>query len=187
MGVFTVYDALTGNPGVISNDGLPEELFKKKYGWHNNGARVVLKDGSITEEGYYDSYGRVIVNERAYGVINTWDQFDYTDDEHDGFMLLESVYQLLISHPKYSELPDDFNLYSNLKTFINHIWLKPLDKITDSQTVVVISKDLIENYRGTEVVCDTVNSWPFTDPESTRFGRKNKKRMLEIIEYFLDR
>ena len=102
-------------------------------------------------------------------------------------MLLESVYQLLISHPKYSELPDDFNLYSNLKTFINHIWLKPLDKITDSQTVVVISKNLIENYRGTAVVCDTVNSWPISDPESTRFCRKNNKRILEIIEYFLNK
>lgn len=187
MGVFTVYDALTGNPGVIANDGVPDELFEKKYKWHNNGARVVLKDGTITEEGYYDSYGRVIVNERAYGVINTWDQFNYTDDEYDGFMLLEPVYQLLISHPKYNELPDNFNLYLDLKTFYNHIWLRPLSGLLHSQTVTVISKDNLHKYRGLPVVCDTIKSWPFTDPDSTRFGRKNKKRMLDIIDYFLDR
>jgi len=100
-------------------------------------------------------------------------------------MILETVYQLLISNPKYSELPDDFNLYSNLKTFYNHMWLKPLKNHLHSQTVIVTSKEKYHAYDN--AICDGIKSWPFTDPESYRFGRKNRKRIIDIIDYFLNR
>ena len=185
MGIFTIFDALTGNPGEISSVGIVDNTFKKKYDWHNKGVRAILKDGTITDKGHYDSYGKVVVGDNNYKVINTWDHFDYTEEEHDGFMLLESIYQLLISNPKYSELAEDYNLYNNLKTFYNHIWLKPVDKFIHNQVVLVTSKAENENYSNS--VCDTVNSWPFTDPDNRQFGRKNRKRILEIIDYFLSR
>jgi len=54
MGIFTIFDALTGNPGEISSVGIVDNTFKKKYDWHNKGVRAILKDGTINDKGYYD-------------------------------------------------------------------------------------------------------------------------------------
>ena len=182
MVVFTIYDALTGNPAKIFNCGLTNHEFNQKYAWHNNGARVIFKTGRISEKGYYDSNGKVIDDGLGFKVIDVWNQDNILYDEHDGFMLLESVYQLMISHPRFCNLPDNYNLYDNLKEFKNHIWLIPVSNHLHGQTINV-SLDKKDDYSNT--ICNDNYSWAYIDPNCNVYSKKNKIRINCIINYFL--
>jgi len=61
MGAFTIFDILTDNPGIIKI-----EHNKNLYEWHNK-VRVILKDGSVSDIGYYNGEGSVYIGkEKKY-------------------------------------------------------------------------------------------------------------------------
>jgi len=99
MGIFTIYDILTGNPGAIHN--LTGEN-KKIYGW-NEKVRVVLKDGSVSKIGHYEYNGDVVYKDTKKSVFDLFTKehritviddviYDYYDA--DGFLLNNKVYNL---------------------------------------------------------------------------------------------
>ena len=72
MGAYTVYDALIDNPGIIYyiNNINNIKVNKKLYDWHNK-VRVVLKSGEITDIGYYNGEGYVVINKSFFLIKNT--------------------------------------------------------------------------------------------------------------------
>ena len=190
MGAYTVYDALIDNPGIIYyiNNINNIKVNKKLFDWHNK-VRVVLKSGEITDIGYYNGEGYVVINKsfffnKKYKVIDNKKNNDDCDD-CDGFILIDKIYKLLKSNKKFNKCIKNKNLYTLLKDFnsINKKNTGPPKEFKNlsSQYVYYDDKFLDEDCILKKDI------WSFTNPEiKSKDGIKNKKRIQKIIDLFIN-
>jgi len=92
MGCFTIYCPISGLPLNFSYDKGNENDVKYD---HLNNANVVLPDGTITEIGYHDSYGRIETDDEIFSCNEEYTEYRY------GIAISNSVYKLLLLHPKF--------------------------------------------------------------------------------------
>ena len=187
MGISTVYDILTDNPGFINYHNN-----KNLYEW-NNKVRVILKDGSVSDIGYYNGEGSVYIGEKKkyffdfyfngkeYWVADS-DTINF-NNEYDGFLMNNYVYSLLLKNKNYKKCTKNKNLYELL---LSHIPKKKKSLSTNLlgiQQIYVPDNDN-NNYDSKLII---KNIWTLTNPKlSTKDGIKNKKRIETIIENFLN-
>ena len=187
MGVVTIYDILTDNPGIMK-----VEHNKNLYEWHNK-VRVILKDGSISDIGHYNGEGSVYIGKekkylfdffskgKEYWVVDS-DTINF-NNEYDGFLMNNYVYSLLLKNKNYKKCTKDKSLYELL---LSHI---PKKKKSLSTNLLGIQQIYIpdndnNNYDSKLII---KNIWTLTNPKlSTKDGIKNKKRIETIIENFLN-
>ena len=200
MGCFTIYCPISGLPLEFSYDKGNEN--DVKYG-HLNKANVVLPDGTITKIGYHDGYGRIEVKNVTYqcngeGYIDEAD--DYEDDEDDddkkfryGIAISNSVYKLLLLHPKFI---DFINKKKNLYEYINNHPsciedTSPIKKYYGAQCACLKNikpKDIpyyIDPFLEEKIEETFLGSTPIRGTRKIN-GNKNKIHLTELIENFLD-
>ncbi len=128
MGSFTVYDALIDNPCTIKYIG-GKSLNLKELQWLMS-VRVVLKNGKISDVGYYNGDGSVIVKKKSLLSYFCYNKYDVTDIKKqsfydaDGFIILNKTYEMLNSHKDYKEVIKNKNLFTLLKEFANSKYKK---------------------------------------------------------------
>jgi hypothetical protein len=173
MGIFTVYCAVTGVPLEVVCD-LPEED-KKKYQWCR--PVVVLEDGSVTEPGYYDSYGRVIVNNKTYKVIG----YDMEEEiEHDGIAISQKTYEIM--KPTIEQcFGENDNLYQKILKNRHKDKIGMIEKYVGSQQIIITTEDKKNNYHGC-VVDGTKESLEFQNPDTCQ---ENFCRMDDLCSFIL--
>ena len=187
MGVSTVYDILTDNPGSINYYNN-----KNLYEWHNK-VRVILKDGSVSDIGHYNGEGSVYIGKekkkylfdfflkrKEYWVVDS-DTINF-NNEYDGFLMNNYVYSLLLKNKNYKKCTKDKSLYELL---LSHI---PKKKKSLSTNLLGIQQIYIpeNDNNNSDSKLITKNIWTLTNPKlSTNDGKKNKKRIETIIENFL--
>ncbi len=168
MGVWTVFDVLIDNPGYVMIEGdYDDENANTKYGWQSD-VRVVTKSGEVTEIGYYDSYGRVVLNNKEYEISEN-------SDEQEGVMISDVTWNYIKNHKSYK----DMNLYHMLTSYRN-INTGPPFKYVGQQDVIITSDR--DNYYGAVCVED---EWAFIDP-SLPEGARNKERIESIVNNFME-
>ena len=110
MGCFTIYCPISGLPLEFYYEDNNEN--KRKYE-HLNEAVVVLPDGSITEIGRHDSYGRIYTTNTTYSCND-----DESDDYQTGIAISNSLYKLMLLNPKFEDFMNKTkNLYYYLKNY----------------------------------------------------------------------
>ena len=186
MGVVTIYDILTDNPGIMK-----VEHNKNLYEWHNK-VRVILKDGSVSDIGHYNGEGSVYIGKekkylfdffskgKEYWVVDS-DTINF-NNEYDGFLMNNYVYSLLLKNKNYKKCTKDKSLYELL---LSHI---PKKKKSLSTNLLGIQQIYIpeNDNNNSDSKLITKNIWTLTNPKlSTNDGKKNKKRIETIIENFL--
>lgn len=178
MGIFTLYDSIVGNPSGVACVGVDP----KNYKWMDD-VRAVLKDGTVTDVGFYDYYGRVVVNGKEYPVIDiSEDTVD--DEEHSGFIIIDKVYQILKDNVEYQAFIEKTNLYQAIK---NHGWKSGvglLERYICEQQVIVTTpenkdKDKYSGY----MVTGSPESYMFIDPD---VSSDNYERIDELISLLID-
>lgn len=209
MGCFTIYCPISGLPLEFSyDDGNKNDV---KYG-HLYKVNVVLPDGTITKIGRHDGYGRIETKNGTYncngeGYIDEADDYDDDEDDEDdddddkkfryGIAISNSVYKLLLLHPKFI---DFINKKKNLYDYINNKKKKLYDYIKNNTP--------FKKYYGAQCAC-LKNIKPkdipyYVDPfleekiEEPLLGRtlirgtrkingnKNKIHLTELIDKYLD-
>lgn len=155
MGIFTVYCSVTGIPLDVVCD-LPEEE-AKFYQWCR--PVVVLKDGSVTEPGYYDSYGRVIVDDKTYKVIG----YDMEEEiEHDGIAITQKTYEIMKPMIEV-EFSEKDNLYQKIlkNRYTNRIGM--ISDYIECQQIIITTEDKKDKYLK-PVIHGSRDSLDFRDP-----------------------
>ena len=175
MGCFSLYDSIVGNPsGVTCVDVNPEN-----YKWMNE-VRAVLRDGTVTDVGFYDNYGRVVVDGKEYPVIDSSLSADH--EEHSGFILNDKVYQILKENVEYKAFTKKTNLYEAIK---NHGWksgIGLLEKYIGHQDVVVTTPENKDKYFGS-MITGSPESYMFLNPD---VSPDNYDRIDELISLLID-
>jgi hypothetical protein len=175
MGIFTVYDILTGNPGYIR----AEHINKKLYSWQNK-VRAVLENGSVSKIGEYNLEGTILCKgtkksafnlfpkKEEYQVIDgnmidykTFDGYLFEDWKNDGFLINNKVYNMLKKHKNYKKCIKDKNLYELLLSFI------PKKKKSLSTHLVGMQEVYIpdDNNQWEDAQLIRKNLWTLTDPD----------------------
>lgn len=176
MGIFTLYDSIVGNPTGVACIGVDP----KNYKWMDD-VRAVLKDGTVTDVGFYDYYGRVVVNGKEYPVIDiSEDTVD--DEEHSGFIIIDKVYQILKDNVEYQAFIEKTNLYQAIK---NHGWKSGvglLERYIGEQQVIVTTP-LKKGKYSRAMVTDSPESYMFIDPD---VSSDNYERIDELISLLID-
>jgi hypothetical protein len=210
MGFITIYCPISGLPLEFSynNDGTDGNKNDVKYR-HLNKVNVVLPNGIITKIGYHDGYGRI---ETKYGkYLCNGEEFDDGDEDKDdendedddrddrdkkckyGIAISNSVYKLLLLHPKF----DDFinnkkNLYDYINTRRSYIEKSnPVMKYFGDQSPClekISPKDIpyyVDPFLEEKIEESLLGS---TQVRGTRKinGKKNKLHLEKIINKFLD-
>jgi len=160
MGCFTLYDCVVGNPCGITCLNLSREKMKY-YDWMNV-VRVILKDGSVTDIGFYDDYGRVFVDGKEYKVADITS--DLTEIEHDGIIIIDKVYEILSSFKEFPTFISENNLYDKI---ISKGWqpnLGNMKKYIFSQHIMVVPEENKNDYSAC-VVDGSPESIMFYDPD----------------------
>jgi hypothetical protein len=188
MGCFTIYCPISGLPLNFSYDKGNENDVKYD---HLNNANVVLPDGTITEIGYHDSYGRIETDDEIFSCNEEYTEYRY------GIAISNSVYKLLLLHPKFI---DFINKKKNLYDYINNKKKNLNDYIKNNTP--------FKEYYGAQCAC-LENIKPkdipyYVDPfleekiEEPLLGRtlirgtrkingnKNKIHLTELIDKYLD-
>ena len=108
MGVYTVYDILTDNPGFVN--GIDHN--RKLYEW-NNMVRVIFKDGTVSNIGYYNSdYGSVDIKKekKLFNFFQKNNEYIVVDsitinfiNDYDGFLIHDYVYIIFIQNKNYKK------------------------------------------------------------------------------------
>ena len=187
MGAFTIFDILTDNPGIIK-----VEHNKNLYEWHNK-VRVILKDGSISDIGYYNGEGSVYIGKEKKYLFDFFSKrkeywvadsdtinFNY---EYDGFLMNNYVYNKLLTNKNYKKCTKDKNLYELLLSYIPKKKKSLSTNLLGIQQIYIPEND--NNNSDSKFIIK--NIWTLTNPNlSTIDGKKNKKRIETIIENFLN-
>lgn len=188
MGIFTIYDILTGNPGAIHN--LTGEN-KKIYGW-NEKVRAVLKDGSVSKIGHYEYNGDVVYKDTKKSVFDLFPKehrIAVIDDEiydydADGFLLNNKVYNLLKKNKKFKKCTKKKNLYQLLDKFIIKNNKKLNTNLSGMQQTYIPENNKDENKDDKFI---KKRLWMLVDPDlDTKDGKRNKERINKIINNFLE-
>lgn len=178
MGVFTLFDCICGNPVEIFNHDINEEEFESSYNWMNS-VRVVLKDGSVIEPGTYDSYGKVMVNDKFYNVSDN--SIGY-EEHHEGLVILDKTYDIMIKNPEYPNFIKNHNLYEVISKRGWKHGIGTMGKYIECQTVCVVSE-----MKKDQVFCPVVDGYPesyeFLNPD---ICPENKERIDEFICLLID-
>ena len=188
MGVYTVYDILTDNPGFVN--GIDNN--RKLYEW-NNMVRVIFKDGTVSNIGYYNSdYGSVDIKKekKLFNFFQKNNEYIVVDsitinfiNDYDGFLIHDYVYNMLIQNKNYKKCIKNKNLYQLLLSYIPKKKKSLSSELLGMQTVYIPEDD--NNYSDSIFIKE--NLWTLTNPKlSTIDGKKNKKRIEAIIEHFLN-
>lgn len=187
MGAFTIFDILTDNPGIIK-----VKHNKNLYEW-NNKVRVILKDGSVSDIGYYNGEGSVYIGKekkhlsdffskrKEYWVADS-DTINY-NYEYDGFLMNNYVYNKLLMNKNYKKCTKDKNLYELLLSYIPKKKKSLSTNLLGMQQIYIPEND--DNNSDSKFIIK--NIWTLTNPNlSTIHGKKNEKRIETIIENFLN-
>ena len=187
MGAFTIFDILTDNPGIIK-----VKHNKNLYEW-NNKVRVILKDGSVSDIGYYNGEGSVYIGKekkhlsdffskgKEYWVVDS-DTINF-NNEYDGFLMNNYVYNKLLINKNYKKCTKDKNLYELLLSYIPKKKKSLSTNLLGMQQIYIPEND--DNNSDSKFIIK--NIWTLTNPNlSTIHGKKNEKRIETIIENFLN-
>jgi len=183
MGCFTIYSPITGLPIEFYYEDNNEN--KRKYE-HLNEAVVVLPDGSITEIGSHDSYGRIITPNATYSCND-----DESDEYQTGIAISNSLYKLMLLNPKFEDFTNKTkNLYYYLKNYSVPIQSKVM-RYNGSQLLSlenILKEDLI--YFVDPFLEEKIEE-PLLGKTLIRGirkinGKKNKIFLNKLIENFLD-
>ena len=176
MGFTTVHCAVTGVPLKVEFVNLSEED-KKKYQWCHQSV-VVLKDGSVTEPGYYDSYGRVIVNNKTYKVIGYG--MSEKEVQHDGIAIAQKTYEIMKPTIKDCFGEND-NLYQKILKNRHKYKIGMIQDCIGSQKIIITTEDEKNNYHYS-VVDGTKESLEFQNPDTCQ---ENFCRMDDLCSFIL--
>ena len=180
MGIFTVCDILTGNPGFIY---LTDED-KKLYNWNNN-VRVVLKDGTVTKIGQYFLDGNVRIQDKQKSLFDLFPKKheyivgdksnlnDFVNYEYDGFLLNDSVYNFIKKHKDYKKCIKNKFLYYILEKFALN---DKTDNFEGIQEMYIPSN----NDNSPDDLYIKKKLWMLVDPKLPE-GVKNKNRIMKIV------
>ena len=184
MGCFTIYCPISGLPLNFSYDKGNENDVKYD---HLNNANVVLPDGTITEIGYHDSYGRIETDDEIFSCNEEYTEYRY------GIAISNSVYKLLLLHPKFIDfINKKKNLYDYINTHISCIEdTSPIKKYYGAQCAC------LENIKPKDIpyYVDPFLEEKIEEPllgrtliRGTRKinGDKNKIHLTELIDKYLD-
>ena len=184
MGVFELYDCLSGNPIKVDIVGINKAEAIKKYYWQNI-VRLIKKDGSVTDIGHYDGYGNVIINDEKFKGFSP----DLCADEieHDGIVIIDRVYEILINDVEFKSFMKGKNLYQELVKWSWKHGLGRMHDYMDSQEFVIISKDFDEEFKrhteGSYCSESSKDIYMFIDP---KVSEDNKERIEEHVSLFTD-
>jgi hypothetical protein len=193
MGCFTIYCPISGLPLEFSFDW-KINCNVVKYD-HLNIANVVLPDGTITEIGSHDGYGRIETDDEIYHCNG--DENDYDDDDKKfryGIAISNSVYKLLLLHPKFIDfINKKKNLYDYINTHRSYIEKSnPVMKYFGDQCAClenISPKDIpyyIDPFLEEKIEEPLLGSTPIRGTIKKINGLKNKKHLEKIINKFLD-
>lgn len=105
-----LWDALTAIPSLP----LISESFDKdkrdELKWLND-VKVLYKNGNVSDTIKYDGYTNIRIGNNDVRLIDPSISFD---EEHDGMIIIDKVYQILIDNPNFNR---QRNLYELLKIF----------------------------------------------------------------------
>ena len=184
MGVFELYDCLTGNPIKVDIVGINKAEVIKKYHWQNI-VRLVKKDGSVTDIGYYDGCGNVMVNGEKFKGFSPYLRTD--EVEHDGIVIIDRVYQILINDVEFESFMRGKNLYQELIKWSWKHGLGRMHNYMDSQEFVIISEHFDEKFKGhlEGSYCSESSKdiYMFIDP---KVSEDNRERIEEHVSLFTD-
>lgn len=184
MGFFLLYDCLTGNPIKVNVIGAKKSEAIKKYFWQNV-VRLVKKDGSVTDIGYYDGCGNIVVNGETFKGFSP--DLCVDEIEHDGIVIIDSVYQILINDVEYNNFIKGKNLYEELVKWSWKHGLGPMDKYMDSQEFTIISKEFDEEFKhhqeGSYCSETSKDIYMFIDP---KVCEENQELIGEYVSLFTD-
>jgi hypothetical protein len=175
MGNFTLYDSIVGNPSGVACIGVDP----KNYKWMDD-VRAVLKDGTVTDVGFYDYYGRVVVNGKEYPVIDSSLSADH--EEHSGFIIIDKVYQILKDNVEYDAFIKKTNLYDAIKDYKWKSGVGLLERYIHHQEVIVTTPLKKEKY-SRAMVTNSPESYMFIDPD---VSSDNYERIDELISLLID-
>jgi hypothetical protein len=194
MGFITIYCPISGLPLDFSYDNDDDDV---KYG-HLNEANVVLPDGTITEIGGPDGYGRIIVGTETKNVTyqcngDEDDCDDYGKKYEFGIAISNCVYKLLLLHPKFI---DFINKKKNLYDYIN-THCSCIEKSNPVMKYFGVQCPCLENIKPKDIpyYVDPFLEEKIEEPllgstqvRGTRKinGLKNKLHLEKIINKFLD-
>lgn len=173
MGIFTVYCSVTGIPLEVYCD-LPEGE-AEKYQWCR--PVVVLKDGSVTEPGHYDGYGRVVVNGKTYKVIG----YDMEEEiEHDGIAITQRTCEIM-----KPMIEADFGQHDNLYyKILKNRYTYRIGTISDyisCQQIVITTEENKDKYSN-PVIHGSKESLEFRDPSTCP---ENFCRMDDLCSFII--
>ena len=173
----TTWCALSMTPGYISTDyGLSEEE-KEKFDWSSD-CVFVDKKGKVTPT-RYGGYSTVSVDGKSSRLLDPSCHFE---DEHDGLLVINDVYQLLLSSDNY-HLIEKKNLYNLLKKFSWRSRHFHLAKFFEVGCVdLVVAKEEDRQWLTNCITEEHEYFWCLSDPKTCE---RNKKRMEMIVEDFI--
>lgn len=184
MGGFTIYCPISGLPLEFSFD---YEINKNdiKYRYLND-VNVVLLDGTITEIGNHDGYGRIETENEIFSCNNEED-----NTYRSGIAISNSVYKLMLINPKFQEFMNKTkNLYKHLKSYFKEIQ-SPVMKYNGSQYLHLedISQKDIPYF--IDPFLEKKIEEPLLGKTLVRGirkidGNKNKLHLIKLIDDFLD-
>jgi hypothetical protein len=172
--------------------------------WHKD-ARVVFKDGTVSDIGYYDLEGNVRIknknpsfwsklfgfaDETKYSVTNYSDNIILQNiNDIDGFMILDKTYKYLKKNTNFKKNMKHNNLFDMLKRFNTSKFKKtgPAEKYLSLQELKINSINY-KSFSNDDTYVLKSDIWAFTDPDSkSKNGIKNKKRIESIVKTFLEK
>ena len=172
-----LWDALTAIPSLP----LISESFDKdkrdELKWLND-VKVLYKNGNVSDTIKYDGYTNIRIGNNDVRLIDPSISFD---DNHDGLLIIDKVYQMIIDNPNFNS---ETNLYSHLK---NYRWRSDFGLLEDfcqdigHSDVVVCPPE--ERYTFTNVVTTTDECYfELINPESSI---ENTELLGMIVEEFV--
>jgi hypothetical protein len=195
--MYLVYDILIDNPGYLINHN-----HDKLFLWHNY-VRVVFKNGTVSDIGYYDLEGNVRIknknpsffstffglsDETKYSVANYSDNILLQNiNDIDGFMILDKTYKYLTKNTHFKKIIK----HNNLFLMLQHFNTSTFKKTGPPQNYLSLQKLKINSINYNSFSLDDTyvfkcDIWAFTDPDSKSIHAiKNKKRIQSIIKTFL--
>ena len=203
MGGGTEYDVLTGSPGSIfkpdedafekfskNYDKKKDEKWNKRYKWQEK-IRAVKKNGEVTIIGYHEDRSIVFPYKSGLEDMNLSHS---VSDDNEGYMINDVTYQYLKKNPLFKKCVGNKNLYTLLtqymKTAQRRKNMGPAIKYDGAQYLGIGYKNkekLTEQQRVSNGDVLKRDEWVYVNPKlNNKEGRKNKKRIKQIITDFLE-
>jgi hypothetical protein len=174
MGIFSMSCSISGVPVGSSCQGVEP----KNYTWVRK-VRAVLKDGTVTEIGFYTDYGSIIVNDKEYKVIDKTMSPD--EINHDGFIIIDKVYQMLLENQDYYDYIEGENLYQLIKDRGCKVGLGLIQKYIHNQYITITVPEMKDNFIS-PVVEGSDEIYLFTDPDVCK---ENYEEIDKIVSLFI--